>query len=345
MNCLPRFILVLPAILAVAGMSGCSHRSEPDKGAPAERPAVPVQVKNVQLKTQPVTEEIVGTVRAKKRATLEAKVSGRIDKLAVILGQQVKSGELLAHLDAVEIGARLDQAIAALEQAERDEQRTASLFKQQTATRAEYDAAEARLRMAKGEASAAKAMLAYVEVRAPFDGVITKKWVEEGDFAAPGKPLIAIEDPSALQLDANVPEAISAHVHPAAHLSVRVDGLDSELTGVVAEIAPLADSVSRTLQVKLDLPPKPGLVSGKFARLILPVGEEPSLRVPASAIVQRGQLEIAFVVTNQHAQLHLVKTGKRFGNEIEVLAGLGPADSLVVDVAALLADGQPVSAR
>ena len=183
------------------------------------------------------------------------------------------------------------------------------------------------------------------KIVAPFDGVVTKKWADVGDLAAPGKPLIAIEDPSGLQLEADVPQAIASHVQRDARLAARVDGVSGELTGTVSEIAPAADPVSRTFRVKVDLPAQPGLSSGQFARLLVPVGESNSLRVPASAVVQRGQLEIVFVVANQHAQLHLVKTGKRVGDEMEILSGLHAGDAVVVDGAAQLTDGQPVEAK
>jgi multidrug efflux pump subunit AcrA (membrane-fusion protein) len=74
--------------------------------------AVQVQVQTAESKQRGTTEEVVGTVRAKLRATLEAKLSGRIDKMPVLLGQAVKAGQLVAHLDAAEIKARLDQAEA-----------------------------------------------------------------------------------------------------------------------------------------------------------------------------------------------------------------------------------------
>jgi len=87
------------------------------------------------------------------------------------------------------------------------------------------------------------------------------------------------------------------------------------------------------------------LSSGQFARLAVPIGESDSLRVPVSAVVQRGQLEIVFVVANQHAQLHLVRTGKRVGDEMEILSGLHSGDSVVIEGATQLTDGQPVEAR
>ena len=129
---------------------------------------------------------MVGTVRAKLRATLEAKLSGRIDKMPVLLGQTVKAGQLVAHLDAAEIKARLEQAEAGLQQAERDWKRTSALFDQQAATRSDYDAAESRYQVAKAALAEAQAMMGYVEVLAPFDGVVTKKWADAGDLAAPG---------------------------------------------------------------------------------------------------------------------------------------------------------------
>ena len=305
----------------------------------------PVRVHVVGNLSQAMTEEVVGTIRAKLQATLEAKLSGRIAKMPVVLGQRVKAGELVVQLDAAEFNARLEQAAAAVEQSERDWKRVSALFEQQAATRSEYDAAQSRNRMAKGMEAEAKAIMNYVEVVAPFDGVVTKKWADVGDLAAPGKPLISIEDPAALQLEADVSQVTAGHVRGDARLAVRVDGVSGELTGTVSEIAPAADPFSRTIRIKVDLSAHPGLKSGQFGRLLVPVGESKTLRVPVSAVVERGQLEIVFVVTNQHARLHLVKPGKRIGDEIEVLSGLHSSDRVVTEGAAQLSDGQPVEAK
>lgn len=332
------------AFLATAlFFTGCGAKPKPSEAS--SLPTAHVRVQTVESKPQSTTEEVVGTVRAKLRATMEARLSGRIDQLPVVLGQKVKAGELVARLDAAEIKARLDQAEASLEQTERDWKRFSALLKNQAATRSEYDAVDARYRVAKGAVAEAKAMLGYLEVVAPFDGVVTKKWADVGDQALPGKPLVAIEDPAALQLEADLPEAIASHVQRDTSLTANVDGVTGELTGRISEIAPSADPVSRTFRVKMDLPEKPGLMSGQFARLMVPLGESNSLRVPVSAVVQRGQMEIVFVIANQHAQLHLVKTGKRIGDELEILSGLNAGDSVVIDGATQLTDGQPVEAK
>jgi RND family efflux transporter MFP subunit len=332
-------------ILATLLILGCGRKPETNATTRPELPAAHVQLQAVQSRQQPMTEEVVGTVRAKLHAVLEAKLSGRIDKMPVVLGQAVKVGQLVASLEAGEIKARLGQAEAGLQHADREWRRTSTLFDQQASTRSDYDAADSHYQLAKAAMAEAQAMVGYVEVRAPFDGVVTKKWVEVGDLAMPGKALIDLEDPSKLQLEADVPEAIASRIQPAARLTIRVDSLNDELAGTVGEIAPTADTASRTFRVKLDLPRTPGLMCGQFARLIVPVGECASMRVPASAVVMRGQLEILFVVANQRAHLHLVKTGKRIGEEVEILAGIDTGDSIVIGGAALLTDGQPVEAE
>ncbi len=336
--------LKFASLSLAALLVGCGHKEARQKEA-RSLPAIAVRTQAAETRKLSATEEVVGTVRAKLRATLEAKVGGRIDQLPVKLGTPVKRGELVARLDAPEVKARLDQAEAGLQQAERDWKRISGLFNQQAVTRSEYDAADARYQVAKAAVAEARAMLAYVEILAPFDGVVTKKWADVGDLALPGKPLVDIEDPAALQLEADVPEAIASKVQPGAVLQLRLDSLADALSGTVTEIAPSADPVSRTLRVKLDLPGQPALMAGRFARLLVPVGESTTLRVPASAVVQRGQMEIVFVVDAQHARLHLVKTGRRFGNETEILSGLDHGDPIVIENASQLVDGQPVEVR
>jgi RND family efflux transporter MFP subunit len=188
-------------------------------------------------------------------------------------------------------------------------------------------------------------MMRYAEIVAPFDGVVSHKWADVGDFASPGKPLIEIEDPSSLQLEADVPESMAAHIQLGTSLAVRLDGLSVPVQGKVNEMAPSADPASRTVRIKVALAETPGLMPGRFARLLVPVGESSSIGVPSSALVRRGQLEMVFVVTNQQARLHLVKTGKQLGDQIAILSGLDAGDVVAIDGASLLTDGQPVEVK
>jgi len=342
-------LLAVP--IGIALFAGCHRPSQERSAAQPDLPTVQVRTQTVQNKQAAAVEEVVGTVRAQLRATMEAKINGRITEMPVVLGQKIRAGELLVRLDAPEIKARLEQAEASLAQAERDWKRVSALFNQQAATRADYDTADSHYQVAKGALAEAKALMGYVEILAPFDGVVTRKWVDVGDQAAPGKSLVDIEDPSKLQLEADVPEAIAAKIQQGATMAVRIDETTEDLTGTVAEIAPMADPTTRTFRVKLDLPSlsdesttRHSPMSGQFARLIVPVSETISLRVPTSAVLQRGQMEIVFAVENQRAHLHLVKTGRRVNDETEILSGLASGDLVIVDNPYQLVDGQPVQA-
>lgn len=330
------------ALLLSVFLAGC-HRAPEAPGAAASLPTAPVRTQTVSAAKQTAFEEVVGTIRPRLHASLEAKVSGRIEQLDVRLGQVVQDGEILAALDVREIQAKLDQAQAVREQAKRDLERYTTLLGQQAVTQAEFDAVEARERVAEAAVLEAQTMLDYAQVRAPFDGVITRKMADVGDLAGPGRPILQIEDPTRLQIEADVPEALLNRIATDATLRVRIPTASLSVDARVDEVSPSADPGSRTFRVKLDLPPTDGLRSGQFGRLLVPVQERTTFRVPKAAVTLRGQMEIAFVVTNGVARMRLVKTGRDFDQEIEVLSGLEADETIVVEGAETLRDGQPVA--
>jgi RND family efflux transporter MFP subunit len=301
-----------------------------------------VQVARVEQGRHQAVEDVVGTVRAKTRAAVEPKVSGRIVQLRVSLGQQVQAGEELAVIDAQEIRARLDQAIALREQAGGELKRAQSLLDQKVNTPQEFEAVQARFRVADAAVKEAEAMLAYTRVTAPFAGLVTRKIAEAGDLAAPGRPLLEIEDPQLLRFEADVPEALTEQIKQGDRLAVRIAYHQETFSGQVVEVAPVADPNSRTFLVKIDLPSNPHLRAGQFGRVAIPLGESPILRIPREAVIRRGQLEMAFVVETNRAYLRLVKTGKDHETDREILAGLQIGDTVVVRGASVLRDGQLV---
>lgn len=306
-------------------------------------PPVAIHVQTVEPRPHIATEEVTGSVKAKLRSVIEAKSTGRIEQWLVVPGQRVKQGEVLVKLDAREIQAKLDQARAVHDQSEKNLARYTALLANKVTTQAEFDNAQSANRVAKAALAEAESNLGYMTIVAPFDGVITRKSADVGDLATPGKMLLEIEDPAALRFEADVPEAIIGPIESGAKMSVRTGNV--EITGTVSEIAPVADAQSRTFLVKLDLPQTPGLRTGQFGRVAVPVSETSVLRIPASALIQRGQMEIVFVVQNGRAQLRLVKTGKRFGNELELVSGIEAKEQVAVENVAQLADGQRVEVQ
>jgi RND family efflux transporter MFP subunit len=334
-----RIVRPLVAVLLVSLSMSCRR----DQAARSELAPVSVRLQTIEAKPHVAAEEVVGTVRPKLRSVIEAKISGRIEKMLVVPGQEVKAGDLLVQLDAREAKARLDQAIAVRQQAENDLKRYEVLRAKQVVTPADFEAAQSKVQIAVAAAAEAETNLAYAAITAPFDGVITRKLADVGDLAVPGKTLLEIEDPRVLQFEAAVPEAVIDHVKLGTRFPVHV--VSTELEGTVSEIAPSADVTSRTFLVKLDLPNATGLRAGQFGRVAIPVSETNVLRAPAAAVVQRGQMEFVFVVAGNHAQLRIVKTGRHFGNEVELLSGVSAGEQVVTEHAASLVDGQPLEPR
>lgn len=334
-HCWP--LIVAAALTATA----CS----PKKKSSESLPSVAVHAVVVERTARPATEEVVGTVRARLRAAIEAKVSARIEALVVAPGQTVKAGDLLAQLDAREIQAKLDQGLALREQATRDLARARDLMEKKVTTQAEFDSAQARERVAAGSVHEMETMLGYTKVVAPFDGIVTRKLADVGDLAAPGKLILEMEDPRALRFEADVPESLIDNVKLGAKLPVRVSAAAAPIEATVVEMAPVADVASRTFLVKLDLPAAEGTRSGQFGRVWVATGESNSIRVPTAAMVVRGQMEIVFVVEKQHAQLRIVRSGKRTAGKIELLSGIAPGESVVIEDAEQLSDGQPITLK
>ena len=335
-------LLLSTLVAATPLFSGCHKAAEQTQ---AELPSAVVRVQTVERKSRAATEDVVGTVRPKLSAAIEAKVSGRIGQMLVVPGQTVKAGERLVVLDAHEIQSRLDQAAAARQQAENDLKRFTALLEQKILSQSEFENAQSKFRMAAAAEAEAKTMLGYTDIVAPFAGVITRKLADVGDLAMPGKPLLQMENPDTLRFEADVPEALIGNVKLGDKLAVRIAAVASETEGTVAEMSPTADANSRTYLVKLDLPGATGLRSGQFGRVSVPVGEASAIRVPAAAVIQRGQMELVFVVASNHAQLRLVKTGSRIGDEIELVSGLNSGEQVVTEDASTLVDGQPVTLK
>jgi multidrug efflux system membrane fusion protein len=292
--------------------------------------------------------------------------------IAVIEAREIDSG--LKQAEAAREEARsalpeVESAIAAaraqLELAEATHRRMKSLFDQKSITQQEFDEAEARLRMARANhemalakkaqleqkirqadsaVAQAAAMKGYMEITAPFRGVVVERKAEAGMLAAPGMPIAVIEQSAGYRLEAAVEEGRLGRIRPGMGVEVVLDALGAPQQGRVEEIVPALDSGSRSFTVKIAL--SGGLLrSGMFGRARFALGERKALLVPPSAIVRQGQVEQVYLVENGAARARLVTTGAAHSGRLEVLTGLRPGDAVIVAPPANLRDGSPVEVR
>lgn len=329
---------LLPAALAL--LAGCSKpASHADTAAslpPAKVHLAPAVGEDLLALT-----EVTGTVRPMQRAQLAAKVMGAIEEMPFTLGQRVAAGDLLVKISVGEIKARLVQAQAQFNVAQRDLARERDLLGKGASTADMVRGLEDRYTMTQAMVREAEVMLGYAEVRAPFAGVIARKLANVGDLAAPGYPLVEIEGTDSFQVEAAVPDSLAASLKPGIGLTVEAGSLT--FTAPLAELSSAADPSARSVLAKLTVPAGVTVRSGQFVRVQVPGAPSRVLHVPAAALSLLGQMERVFVAgEGNRAVLRLVKSGARVGDRLEIVSGLDAGERVVVNPPAGLREGQPL---
>jgi RND family efflux transporter MFP subunit len=331
--------LALP-VLSFALLVGCAKHPKATVDAAANLPPAKVHLATARIEESPQLIEVTGTVRPVQRAIIAAKVMGAIEEMPFALGQRIKAGDLLVKISAGEISAKVAQAQVQLNMATRDLERERGLLSKNASTSDTVKNLEDRFAMAEAMMREAEVMLGYAAVRAPFDGVVSRKMANAGDLAAPGIPLLEVEGVDVFQVEAGVPESLAAHMTLGTALTVEVSGTDTPLGGRLVELSSAADALARTVQAKISLPADAAVRSGQFARVFVPGRPIRVLFAPSSAVSTLGQMERVFVAQNNRAVLRLVKTGASRGDRIEILSGVAEGESLVQTPPAALREGQ-----
>lgn len=333
---------VLPPLGAALLLGGCGRAHE--STVPA-LPAAQVELAPVRRETVPQLTGVTGTVRAVQRAQLAAKVMGAIDELPVALGQRVKAGDVLGRISAAEISARVLQAQSQLNVARRDWERERELLAKGASTADLVKGLEDRFAMTQAMVREAETMLGYTVLRAPFAGVIARKYANAGDLATPGQPLLELEGTDAFEVEAPLPDSLAGTLGVGARIEVQVPASSASFLGTVTEISSSADAGAHTVLAKIAVPPGATVRSGQFARVEVPGASMRRLVVPAAAVTRSGQLERVFVRgADGRAALRLVRTGDRTGDMVEILTGLDEAEQVVAGGADALREGQPLEA-
>ncbi len=329
-------------LLSVIPLWSCSDERDNDHTVAKEFPSERVRILTVSSSQVADQIEVMGSVQAAESAVISSRISGNISEIFVSPGTYVKSEEKLLQISAEELSAKLLQARAELNQASRNLERERKLLTKKAATPEAVKSLEETQEIAQAIYNGAKAMLGYTTVTAPFTGRITRKLVDAGDLATPGKALFHMENENNVQVVTEVPEILANNIKMGMQMNILVPAASLEIEGNVAEIAPIADRQSRTVTIKLDIEKSTSLRSGQFARVTLPGKKVKTLLIPQKSIQLYGQMEKVFVAEDGRARLRLIRTGKIYPDGIEVLSGLSPGDSLILSSENSLSDGQPI---
>ncbi|MCX7591720.1 MAG: efflux RND transporter periplasmic adaptor subunit [Kiritimatiellae bacterium] len=336
-----------------------------------EKPTVTVSLVETGDVTQVVS--LTGDIRAWATVVLGSKVPGRLERLGIVTsedtitpvteGTLVRRGAIVAQVDRAVYEARLRQAEAAAAMAEaqyqdavREEKRALALFQDGSLTEQARDKAITARMVAEAAQSQARAAvtLARIEfeessVKSPLDGIVSRRHLDEGNLVSVGTPILTIEDTSRVKVLFAVPERYLPSIIPGT-TGVRVssDTLDHTwVEAVVVKVFPTVDPISRTGMAEAHLDNPDGRFRpGSFVRVLLNLSTVRNTPViPYSAITWQGQDAFVFVVQNGKAHYRPIRVGIREGEKCQVLDGLRPGESLVVEGFRLLRDGDEVVVR
>jgi RND family efflux transporter MFP subunit len=355
-----KYIYLTIAITVSLFTANCG--SDHKKSVTESMTPVAVQVSSVQANGNNQFVAASGKIEATNSANLSTRMMGFVNKINVKVGDKVRKGQLLISINNIDlqakraqVNANITKASAAYNNAEKDYNRFKNLFADNSASQKEMDDMTAHYEMSKAGLEAANQMkneinaqFAYVNIRAPFSGVVTNKFIEVGDMANPGVPLIAVESPKKFQVTAMVAESDISQIKSGTKVAVMVKSLGKTIFGNVTEVSTSAKNTGGQYLVKVALDKTDTkLLSGMFATVQFPVEKKASttsiVLVSTTAIIKNGGLKGVYTVSDQNtALLRWLRLGKTYGDKVEVLSGLNSTEQYIVSADAKLFNGAKV---
>jgi RND family efflux transporter MFP subunit len=349
-------------------MAGCRDKIEPGTATVTREAVSGVKTMQAELSQTTLFHEASATVTPEVESMVASRIMGPVAAIPVKEGDRVKSGQLLIVIDSEEISNKLSgaeaayrEAVQALSSAEQNmklAENTYSRFKnlydekalslqelenietQKKVAAAEYKRLQEMVKRAEAGLEEAKVFEGYKKIKSPVDGIVTGKFIDPGTMAMPGMRLLTIEDTSRYRLEAEIDESFAGQITSGTDVEVEITSLNIKLQGKISKTVPAVDPRSRTFKIFITLPDATNLHSGLYARVRIPVGHQEVLLVPAEAVVTKGQLTGVYVVdSNQVITYRLVRPGKAYGGNLEILSGLKVGDTIVAENSAKIVDG------
>lgn len=351
---------VLPwAMASGVLLAACGGEAEP----PGRRAAEPSTVGTITVAETTITAtfEAAGVAEPIERATLSTRLMGSVTQVLVKEGDRVARGQLLARVDARDVEAKraqVDAGIAAAEAVYQDAltqaERFRALYADSAATRFQLDQvetglarAEAGLRTARASREELDAVGAYSAIRSPFAGIVTRRYVDPGAFAAPGAPVVEVQDASRLRVSVTAPPQIAGALKRGQAIIAAIEG--QMVRATVEGVVPAPTGAVYTVNAIVTNSDR-RFLPGSAATLSVPEGDRQAILIPASALVREGDLTGVRVQTATGSDLRWVRMGTEYrvpsaehpaGDEgtrysvlgtsvlVEVLSGLLPGDVIL----------------
>jgi RND family efflux transporter MFP subunit len=294
--------------------------------------------------TVPVERWFDGTVEAIHQATISSQTSGRIAAVNYDVDDYVEAGQELVRFSDVEQRTAHEAALAAGKEtrarfleASTEYDRANDLFGRQLGSKrdldkaiAERDAARARTAGAEAAIESTRQQLEYTRVKAPYPGIVTERFVEVGESVTVGQPLMSGLSLDRLRVAVELPQRVTTLIRQQPEAVVMTT--EGRVTPENITIFPIADPVSNTFRVRIDLPEGQfGLYPGMFVKTAFIAGNKERLLIPSAALLRRSEVTAVYVIGEDGVRLRQVRIGNTFGERVEVLAGITDGERVALD--------------
>jgi RND family efflux transporter MFP subunit len=347
------------AIISLLGLvAGCGEKVKPGTAEVKRERVSGITIETIAPSQVHEYYETSGTVAARTISAVASRMMGTVMSIKVKEGDRVSAGQLLLTIDDSDVVQKVKAAREGCNEAEKGLeaarenrnlmavtfQRYRKLYDDKALSGQELDQIETQKKVAdidfeKAHAAVARARAGlkeaevyqgFTRIVSPVSGVVTEKKTDLGSMAVPGAPLFTIEDDSAFRIDVNGDESLTGRIRAGMDVTVFIEALNREVKGKITEVVPSVDPASRSFLVKIAINGK-GLRNGFYGKVSIPIGKRETLLVPKNAVIEKGQLIGVYTVDKDSVIIYrLVKTGKTYGEKVEILSGLNPGENIVV---------------
>lgn len=338
-------LAIIMLLMMVAWLAGVFN----EKVSPGDKKTPPVFTSaatfTVTTSEEALFEGVAASVSAKQATIISSRLLARIEKIYVRSGDKVNKGDILITLEHNDLSSKviganeqINAILARHTEAQQNYHRTEALFNKNITSKfdldkskADFQSIQAELTAAKQSLTQAKTTLSYATLRAPINGRVVDRFTEPGNTAQAGGKLLSLYNPLSLRVEAQVREQLALTLNQGQAITVVLPTIKQNLSGLVEEIVPAANTGSRSFLIKLSLPYQENLLPGMYARILIPAGLTQKLYVPKKSIFQVGQLSFVEVIIDQQSQKRFVRLGDE--NEqgmIAILSGLTAGEQILL---------------
>lgn len=322
-------LILIPIIILSLAAGGCGRKTN----AVTSTPEIPVKVTTVQKGSLGEVFVTTGTLEANQEVSITPKVSGRIAKVHVKMGDYVTANQILVELEQDDYAIGLARAEASYKQSRENYERSQKLFAEKIISPQEFERAQTEFQINEAAYKQAKNQLEDTKIRAPFSGQIGFSDATLGKLVSQSAPLLSVVDLSSVFVTVNLSDSYISQAKIGQTAEISLSSFTGQtFTGKIAQIAPAADKTSKTFPVKIVLDNSSHrFKAGMLAEAKLSFNQRSDvLKIPAEAIIDEVGTKAVYVVEKDTARRRTVTPGITDGRMVEIVSGLAEEEFVVI---------------